>query len=77
MNSLEQRTHNGENIMCTINEAVAQLAKAGYVAEAQASGAIKVQDPYCGYRSGVYAVDGYNTVYVTPQQVSKFIDDRK
>ncbi len=59
-----------------VNEAVEYLTRAGYVVEIEC-GRIKVQDPYCGYNSGKYGVDGFNVVYVTPSKVWKFIYERE
>lgn len=59
--------------------AVSRLNAAGYVAETFGPSLVKVQDPYCGYNSGKYAVDGYDTVTLRAEAIPvwKFIEGRK
>jgi hypothetical protein len=58
--------------------AIARLEQQGYkaVASEKRQGAVMVLDPYCGYNSGKYAVDGYNEVTLYPAEVTRFLNAR-
>ena len=56
--------------------AIETLAKEGYKAVPLNDVQVSVQDPYCGYNSGKYGVDGYNTVIVNVNKLFKFLADR-
>lgn len=57
---------------------VQRIARQGYsvVAHPTNADAVIVEDPYCGYNSGKYAVDGYDAVTVLNKNVGKFLAAR-
>jgi hypothetical protein len=53
------------------------IQSGGYEVRMMQDGTLEVQDPYCGYNSGKYGVDGHDVVVLrNARAAEKFIRDR-